>query len=153
MKSVIESYIGIWLITLFVMLCIAFTSINMNVVQAKNIFNSLKVEIQESNGSFIPTDTNGFLYVSDGADYDISKYPESKYTVSTSTKNKVKEFTLSEDGYAFMYTIERHTPVDADEQAGNETFKYNSIYERKLRYRYVVPIFGVQEYPLQTYVY
>lgn len=151
MKSVIESYIGIWLITLFVMLCIAFTSINMNVVQARNIFNSLRAEIQSSNGSFVPTDTNGFIYVSDGNVYDTGKYPTTQYTPSSS--NGSKEYTLTNDGYAFMYTIQRQTAVDKDKQSSDETFRYDSIYELNLRYRYVVPIFGVQEYPLHSLVY
>ena len=61
MKTVIESYVGIWAIMLFLMLCISFTSINMNVVQARNIYNSVRSEVMASNGAVVDS-TGPFTY-------------------------------------------------------------------------------------------
>ena len=39
---------------LFLVLCIAFTSINLNVVQARKMYNDIKSQVQASNGINIP---------------------------------------------------------------------------------------------------
>lgn len=130
MKSVIESYIGIWLIMLFLMLCIAFTSINMNIGQARTIYNSIRAEVQASNGYIVPTDTNVKSYSS--LDGDVA--------------------TLQKDGYKFTYTVTRLSLDSGIDRADDETFEYNDIFQIDLKYEYSVPIFGKQVYPISGLV-
>ena len=50
MKQVVEAYVGLWVIMFMLLLAMAFTSINLHVAQARRIMDSIKVEIQASNG-------------------------------------------------------------------------------------------------------
>ena len=134
MKTVIESYVGIWAIMLFLMLCISFTSINMNVVQARNIYNSVRSEVMASNGAVVNS-TGPFTYNSSDASHGANCISAAK------------------DGYQFSYKITRQSAVDSDKTADNQTFKYNSIYKIELKYTYAVPLFGEQVYLISGLAY
>lgn len=128
MRSVLESYIGIWLIMLFLMLCIGFTSINMNIGQARTIYNSIRAEVQASNGYVVPaSNVKEYNSVSDG-------------------------ITIKDKGYSFTYTVKRLSLDDGINRADDETFEYNDIYRIDLKYSYSVPIFGRQVYPISGLV-
>lgn len=131
MKSIIDSYIGLWLIMLFLVLGIAFTSVNMNVVQARKIYSDVKAVVQASNGATVPQD----------AALEYKSWEDG--TVS-----------LSRNGYSYAYKITRK-PLSADEglQADNETWIYNDIYRIDFVYEYNVPLFGRQVYPISGYTY
>lgn len=135
MKNIVEAYIGVWVLTILLYLCLAFTSINMNVSQARDIANDIKTQIKASNGSILTENT---------------------YTY----KSKDDGITLKNNGYSFDYTITKQS-LYTDENGQNvyadisndNSFKYNDIYKVELYYRYTVPIFGTQLYPIKTLVY
>lgn len=137
MKSLIEAYVGIWIIILLLYLCLAFTSINMNVVQARNILSDIKANVSASNGSIVDTEKNTYTY--DSASKDI---------------------TLKNNGYTFTYTVTRLS-LYIDSEGNNiynnateeSTFVYNDLYKVELNYEYTVPLFGKQTYPLTALVY
>jgi hypothetical protein len=136
-KSLIEAYVGIWIIILLLYLCLAFTSINMNVVQARNILSDIKANVSASNGSIVDTEKNTYTY--DSASKDI---------------------TLKNNGYTFTYTVTRLS-LYIDSEGNNiynnateeSTFVYNDLYKVELNYEYTVPLFGKQTYPLTALVY
>jgi hypothetical protein len=137
LKNIIEGYIGIWIVMLLLYLCLAFTTINMNVVQAKNILNDVKAQVSASNGSIVDSSTNEYSY-----------------------KSSDNSITLKNNGYSFEYKITRQSLYkDAsgndvyDDATRDNTFQYNNLYKIELKYRYVVPIFGTQVYPITTLVY
>lgn len=127
MKQVIEAYVGLWIVVFMLMIAISFTSINLHVSQARRIMNSIKSEVQASNGSVV-TDVSGVLE-------------------GTSTQ------TLKNDGYTFKYTITRQTVVNDAISSEEETYIYNDIYKISLVYEYVVPLFGKQVYPIEMFAY
>ena len=131
MKSIIDSYIGLWLIMLFLVLGISFTSINMNVVQARKIYSDVKAVVQASNGATVDTTSNRLSY------------------------NSVDSgITIRDNGYSYSYTVTRK-PLSASEglQADNETWIYNDIYQIDFVYQYNIPLFGRQIYPISGYTY
>lgn len=127
MKQVIEAYVGLWIVVFMLMIAISFTSINLHVSQARRIMNSIKSEVQASNGSVV-TDESGILE-------------------GTSIQ------TLKNDGYTFKYTITRQTVVNDAISSEEETYIYNDIYKISLLYEYVVPLFGKQVYPIEMFAY
>ena len=129
MRQVIESYALILTLVLLSMLAIAFTSINLNVVQARRIYNDVRAEVQASNGAIVPV---------------TGKYTSKPDYLST-------EFTQSHH-YGFTYTITREQITDHGIANEDETFIYNSIYKINFIYVYSVPIFGAQYYPISGYV-
>lgn len=135
MKNIIEGYIGIWIVLILLYLCLAFTSINMNVVQARNIIESYKEEVTASNGGIVG-DSNQFVYDSE-----------------------TDGITLNDNGYAFECTITRlslyndGTTDVYDDATKDSTFVYNSLYKVQLNYEYTVPLFGKQVYPISTLCY
>lgn len=134
MKSVVDAYIGLWLIMVFLVLCIAFTSINLNVIQARKMYNDIKAQVQAANGAFVGES---------GYEYDSTTAPQA---------NDVR--TLAANGYQYKYRVTRQQLSASDiKQADNETWIYNDIYKIDFKYRYGVPLFGVQEYPIVGYTY
>ena len=142
MKSVVDAYIGLWLIMVFLLLCIAFTSINLNVIQARKMYNDIKAQVQAANGDFVDKTTNVFEYDStDATHVSNQSHPEDIRTVG-------------HDGYQYKYRSTRQALSASDIiQADNETWIYNDIYKIEFRYRYGVPLFGLQEYPIVGYTY
>lgn len=129
MKSVIESYVGVWIILIFTLLSIAFLNIHLNVMQARRINNEIKTEVQATNGSFVPTNTDIYIYKS--SDAGIS-YENGNF-------------------YEYDYTVERCSAVNNKD--GGNSFIYNDVYKINLIYRYSVPLFGEQVYPITEYTY
>ena len=141
MKAVVESYIGIWIIMFFLMLCMAFTSINLNIGQARNVYNSIRAECKASNGAII-SDSDGdglsdYIPLAQVLDANTLKYDSESANI-----------TISSNGYKYKYTITRLSLDDGINRADDETFKYNDIYQIDLVYEYSVPLFGRQVYPI-----
>lgn len=135
MKNVVEMYIGIWVIMILLYLCLAFTSINMNVVQARNLLNTVKTEVSASNGGIL------------------------KDKLTYTVKSKDNGVTLKNNGYSFEYKITKqslYTDSNGnsiyDDATKDSTFIYNNVYKIELKYRYSVPLFGIQVYPISTLV-
>ena len=133
MRNVVEVYVGIWILMVLFLLGVAFTSVNMNITQARKIYNDIRAEVQASNGYFVPDDSNRFYY--------------SSWDVGNDTA------TLERDGYQFEYSVIRLSNDVASERSADDTFIYNNLYKISLRYVYVVPLFGRQVYPLTGYAF
>jgi hypothetical protein len=114
------------------MLCIAFTSINLNVVQARKMYSDIKAQIQASNGYYVD-DATGLSFDS---------------TLATGDDKR----TLAGNGYQYKYTVIRQQ-LSSAKQDDNETWIYNDIYKISFRYTYTVPLFGKQTYPIVGYTY
>ena len=129
MRQVIEAYALILTVALLSILAIAFTSINLNIVQARRIYNDVRAEVQASNGAIVPV--------------------SGKYTCDESF---LKPTFTDTHHYGFTYTITREQLTDHGIADEDETFIYNSIYKINFIYVYSVPIFGAQYYPITGYV-
>lgn len=134
MKQVIETYAAVWVIMLLFMLALAFTTINMNVIQARKIYNDIVAETQASNG--LNVDNSDRLYYS-----------------STAQTDPLLNCTLASDGFQYEYSVIRQSFVDENKTADNETYIYNSLYKVSLKYEYYVPLFGKQVYPITGFAY
>lgn len=128
MKQVVESYAALFIVLILFLMGIAFTSINMNVIQARKIFNDIKSEVQASNGSIV--DASG------------------RYYYNSADESNAYVYSLSEDGYQFEYSIVRQSIVGNSIQSDDETYIYNDLYKVSLKYEYYVPLFGKQVYPM-----
>lgn len=135
MKNIIEGYVGIWIILILLYLCLAFTSINMNVVQARTLLETYKEEVSASNGGIVDA--------------------SNEYVFDSSSKG----ITLSNNGYSFVCKITRLSlyndgvnDIYAD-ATKDSTFVYNNLYKIQLTYEYTVPLFGKQVYPISTLCY
>lgn len=147
MRNVIECYVGIWILLVLFMVAIAFTSVNMHVIQARKIFNDLRAEVQASNGSFL-NDSNYYYYDSkDGKFYR----QQGATDAGESTGNKL--ITISTDGYEFEYSVIRLSAEEQAKASADNTYMYNNLYKISLRYVYTVPLFGTQVYPMTGYAY
>lgn len=137
MRQVIEAYALILTIALLSILAIAFTSINLNIVQARRIYNDVRAEVQASNGAIVPSDTNIYSTKKDDG-----------------TDPYITQQFLQDHHYGFTYTIKREplTPSSHNIAQEDETFIYNSIYRINFVYVYSVPLFGRQYYPIVGYV-
>ena len=123
MKQVVEAYVGLWVIMFMLLLAMAFTSINLHVAQARRIMDSIKAEIQASNGQYVfnnPIPDDGF------------------------------EDTVHPEGSTFRYSykVERQSLIDDGINDADETYIYNSVYKINLKYVYWVPLFGKQIYQI-----
>lgn len=139
MKTIIEIYVGIWVIMLVFMLAISFTSVNAHVSQARRVFNDIKAEVQASNGAVLSTQSGGTQADSAGNEF-----------VWDFETNKC---TFKEDGFEFAYIISRQEYVKNSITEYDETFIYNDLYKVTLIYVYKVPFFGYQVYPITGFVY
>lgn len=128
MKQVIESYSAIFIILILFLLGTAFTTINMNITQARKIYNDIKSEVQASNGAIVD-DTDRFYYNSTDA-------------------SNAFVYTLTSNGYQYEYSVVRQSLVGNNAQANDETYIYNDLYKISLKYEYYVPLFGRQVYPM-----
>jgi hypothetical protein len=130
MKNVIEGYVGIWIFLVLFYMCMAFTCLNLNVIQARNLMSSIKAQVSASDGAIIPSGEDSYTYdsLADG-------------------------ISIDENGYEFTYTVVRQNPIGLDKAADNSSFIYNYSYKISMKYSYHIPLFGYQTYPLSVIVY
>jgi hypothetical protein len=132
MKTVVEAYASIWAILLLVWIAIAFTTINLNVSQARKTYNDIKAELQACNGNLSIFQANhGGTVNADGS------YTSHEYTGN---------------GYTFSFNVE-YADTNANYTATNQTYIYNDLYRLNMTYTYGVPLFGTFTYPQVGYVY
>lgn len=124
MRSVVDAYVGIWIICIVMLLAMGFTMINLHVSNARHIMSDLKAEVQASNGAMVPADTG--IY----------------------TQPKQEGY-----GYHYTFQIERQNILATDRDMEGNSYIYNNIYKISLNYVYSVPLFGKQVYPLVSYTY
>lgn len=128
MKQVIESYSAIFVIMIMFLLGTAFTSINMNVTQARKIYNDIKAEVQASNGSIVNA--------------------SNRYYYNSTSEGNTYKYTLENNGYQYEYSVVRQSIQNDSIQSADETYIYNDLYKISLKYEYFVPLFGRQVYPM-----
>lgn len=133
MKQVIESYAAIFIILILFLMGMAFTNINMNVTQARKIFNDIRAEVQASNGSIV--DASG------------------RYYYNSTDESNAYTYEISSSGYQYEYSIIRQSIVGNSIQSNDETYIYNDLYKISLKYEYYVPLFGRQVYPMTGFAY
>lgn len=132
MKQVVENYAGVWVICILFVFAMAFTMINLHVVQARKIFNDIKSEVQASNGAIV--DSSDRYYYTSHPDTD-------------------PDYTLAKDGFQYEYSVIRQSVTDMNIQNADETYIYNDLYKISLKYEYNVPLFGRQIYPMTGFAY
>ncbi len=146
MKSIVDAYIGLWIIMVFLMICVGFTSINLNIGQCRKMYNDIKAQVQAANGSMIDTTTN--VYIVDST----NSLDPSTTGVVLLPDESVR--TIKKNWYAYRYKITRKQLSSSNlKQADNETWIYNDIYRIEFYYWYGVPLFGTQEYKIVGYTY
>jgi len=123
LRSVVDAYVGIWIICLVMLLAMGFTMINLHVSNARRIMSDLKAEVQASNGAMVPMTG---IYTSDR-----------------------KEGY----GYHYTFQIERQNILATDRELDGNSYIYNNIYKISLNYVYGVPLFGRQGYPIVEFAY
>lgn len=133
MKQVIESYAAIFIILILFLMGMAFTNINMNVTQARKIFNDIRAEVQASNGAIVD-DTGRYYY-------------------NSTDESNAYTYKISTSGYQYEYSIIRQSIVGNSVQSDDETYIYNDLYKISLKYEYYVPLFGKQVYPMTGFAY
>lgn len=134
MKAMVEVYVGFWLLMLFMVLAMSFTSINLHVNQARRLYNDVKAELQASNGAICT---------------EARKQSDGTYLWSFADN----QCNISDDGFAVAYTVEQQYTTDEDIIDSDETWIYNNVYKLTVVYVYTVPFFGYQVYPMTGFVY
>lgn len=129
MRQTVEMYIGFFMLLLIMILAMAFTTINIHVSHARTLYNSVKAQVQASNGAMVDS-SNEFT-----ADF---------------VKNGC---TFRDDGFEVAYIVKRVSNSSDSAEQYNQTWIYNDIYRVDLFYVYNVPFFGRQVYPISGYVY
>ena len=124
----------------FLMLCIAFTGINLNIAQARKMYNDIRSQVQASNGAFVDTDSNVYQF-----DANVAVQAD-----GTPTGDSMR--TISANGYTYRVRIVRQN-LSSTVQDNNETWIYNDIYKIQFEYYYGIPLFGTQCYPIEGYTY
>lgn len=135
MRSVVETYAAIIIILMMFLLGMAFTTINLNVTQARKIYNDIKAEVQASNGAIVP-DTDYYYYNS-------AKISEDNNHI----------YTLADSGYQYEFSVTRQSIINNNIESPDETYIYNDLYKISLKYEYYVPLFGKQVYPMTGFAY
>lgn len=130
MKQVVEAYAGLWVIMFLFLLAMAFTSINLHVAQARRIMDSIKAEVQASNGQYVNN-------------------VEIPYDVPL----KIEDKTHLDNAYMYSCVIERTSPIDKNINDADETYIYGDVFKISLKYTYWVPLFGKQIYPIEVFAY
>ena len=133
MKQVIESYSAIFIVLILFLMGMSFTTISMNVTQARKIFNDIRSEVQASNGAIV-----------DNTD---------RYYYNSTDSSNAYVYKLSTTGYQYEYSIVRQSIVGNSAQSDDETYIYNDLYKISLKYEYYVPLFGRQIYPMTGFAY
>lgn len=131
----IEMYTAFFMLVVFMLLATAFTAINIHIGQAKTLYNSLKAEVQASNGMYVPDSATPGSAVPFGHSFEENGY------------------TFRDDGFEMAYYITREYDSNNDITNYNETWIYNDTYKLTMIYVYHVPFFGRQIYPISGYVY
>lgn len=129
MRQSIEIYIGFMMLMLIMILLMAFTTINMHVSHARTLYNSVKAQVQASNGAIVPS----------SGEY--------------SADFRKNGCTFKDDGFEVAYIVKRISSSSDSADQYNQTWIYNDVYRLDLFYVYNVPFFGCQVYPITGYVY
>lgn len=129
MKQTVEIYTAFLMLMLFMLLSMAFTSINLHVSQARTLYSSIKAEVQASNG----------VVVDDSGEFAVSFEDNG--------------CTFEKDGFQVAYIVERVQDSESSIHSYNESWIYNDVYKLTVIYVYNVPFFGRQIYPISGYVY
>lgn len=167
MRTIIEAYSIIFVIMLMFYIGLAFSCIAMHVNQAKLIYNSVRAEIQSSNGEYIieKLTKDGSFKDADGnavtpaADGNIPADTRIHLVSGNSTKTFYTDGIKDKDGkdkkvtgYGYDIYVTRESILYDEINADDATFRYSDVYKIELSYKYSVPLFWDQVYPLVGFV-
>lgn len=170
MKLTLESWLGIMILIMMFAVGVGFTSINMNVVNARKVYQEYIDLIEETDGAVLNSaKTLGIdsIHETNNKDTWIIAYNCGNNIFNNFDKSKLniehvnaKNSTIKYDGKAV--TLDRNSdskqPVhyylivtkttDTESNRQGQTFIYNNIYKVQLVYTYDVMLFGRQTYKI-----
>lgn len=170
MKLTLESWLGIMILIMMFAVGVGFTSINMNVVNARKVYQEYIDLIEETDGAVLSsTKTLGIdgIHATNDKDTWIIAYNCGDNIFNNKNDNLInvehanaKNSSIKYDGKAV--TLDRNSkstqPVhyylivtkttDTESNRQGQTFIYNNIYKVQLVYTYDVMLFGRQTYKI-----
>lgn len=172
MKLTLESWLGIMILIIMFAVGVGFTSINMNVVNARKVYQEYIDLIEETDGAVLTSsktlgiegihstnDSNTWIIAYNCGDniFNIKNFDEKKINVEhtnakqNSIKYDNKEVTLdrnSDSKQPVHYYLIVTKTTDTESNRQGQTFIYNNIYKVQLVYTYDVMLFGRQTYKI-----
>lgn len=170
MKLTLESWLGIMILIMMFAVGVGFTSINMNVVNARKVYQEYIDLIEETDGAVLNSaetleidgihktkDKDTWIIAYNCGDNIFNKFDKNKLNIEHAN---AKNSTIKYDDKAV--TLDRNTgskqPVhyylivtkttDTESNRQGQTFIYNNIYKVQLVYTYDVMLFGRQTYKI-----
>lgn len=173
MKLTLESWLGIMILIMMFAVGVGFTSINMNVVNARKVYQEYIDLIEETDGAVLSSaKTLGIDVIHETNDKDtwiiayncgdnifnkFDKFDKNELNVehanakNSSIKYNGKTVTLdrnkdSKQPVHYYLIVTKTTDTESNRQG--QTFIYNNIYKVQLVYTYDVMLFGRQTYKI-----
>ena len=170
MKLTLESWLGIMILIMMFAVGVGFTSINMNVVNARKVYQEYIDLIEETDGAVLNSaktlgidgihETNNkdtWIIAYNCGDNIFNNFDKSKLNIEhANAKNSIikyddKTVTLDRNSNSnqpvHYYLIVTKT-TDTESNRQGQTFIYNNIYKVQLVYTYDVMLFGRQTYKI-----
>lgn len=156
MKLTLESWLGIMILILMFAIGIGFTSININVVNARKIYSEYIDLIEETDGAVLTSQIsigNSDIQKVSGRDAWIIAYNcgddikfnfknDNSWEVDTTGNNIRKE----QKPVHYYLLVTKTTDTESNRQG--QTFIYNNIYKVQMVYVYDTMLFGRQTYKI-----
>lgn len=170
MKLTLESWLGIMILIMMFAVGVGFTSINMNVVNARKVYQEYIDLIEETDGAVLTSseslkmdmihktdNANTWIIAYNCGDNIFNKNYKNNATVehanakNSSIKYGGKTVTLdrnkdSKQPVHYYLIVTKTTDTESNRQG--QTFIYNNIYKVQLVYTYDVMLFGRQTYKI-----
>lgn len=170
MKLTLESWLGIMILIMMFAVGVGFTSINMNVVNARKVYQEYIDLIEETDGAVLNSaktlGIDGIHETNDkdtwiiayncgdnifNNDYKNDAIVEHANSKNSTIKYKGNTVTLDRNSKSTQpvhyYLIVTKT-TDTESNRQGQTFIYNNIYKVQLVYTYDVMLFGRQTYKI-----
>ena len=170
MKLTLESWLGIMILIMMFAVGVGFTSINMNVVNARKVYQEYIDLIEETDGAVLTSseslkmnmihktdNDNTWIIAYNCGDNIFNNFDRKKLNVehanakNSSIKYDGKAVTLDRNSKSTQpvhyYLIVTKT-TDTESNRQGQTFIYNNIYKVQLVYTYDVMLFGRQTYKI-----
>lgn len=170
MKLTLESWLGIMILIMMFAVGVGFTSINMNVVNARKVYQEYIDLIEETDGAVLNSaktlgiegihETNNkdtWIIAYNCGDNIFNNFDKSKLNIEhANAKNSIikyddKAVTLdrnSDSKQPVHYYLIVTKTTDTESNRQGQTFIYNNIYKVQLVYTYDVMLFGRQTYKI-----
>lgn len=170
MKLTLESWLGIMILIMMFAVGVGFTSINMNVVNARKVYQEYIDLIEETDGAVLNSaktlgidgihETNNkdtWIIAYNCGDNIFNNFDKSKLNIEhANAKNSIIKYddkavtldrnTDSKQPVHYYLIVTKTTDTESNRQG--QTFIYNNIYKVQLVYTYDVMLFGRQTYKI-----